>query len=186
MFLLSAAASEALWEHITTSSKICRLFLLRLSCNHYSHPSAQHCDCLAIRILRTADQGVGAALCLHTCTQSPVENLESQLQRQKDCSCFLTSEPAERAERKHMDRLFFNVGLSASLLLSTHPRFASHQAAIWWLCLCGWRAKASCTLWAAAGLLPTCFPPTRGCTVLTPGCISPIELEKSGHFSASR
>lgn len=42
-----------------------------------------------------------------------------------------------------MDRLFINVGLSASLLLSTHPRFASHPETICWICLSGQWAKAS-------------------------------------------
>lgn len=45
-----------------------------------------------------------------------------------------------------MDRLFFNVGLSASLLLSTHPRFASHPETICWICLSGQWAEASFVL----------------------------------------
>lgn len=64
-----------------------------------------------------------------------------------------------------MDQPFFNVGLSASLWLLTHPRFASHPATICWICLCGqFKAKASwgCFLAAFSLLLPGMARPLLG------------------------
>lgn len=57
-----------------------------------------------------------------------------------------------------MDQLFFNVGLSASLLLSTHPRFASHPETICWICLSGQWAKASFRLFTGRLQLLPAWP----------------------------
>lgn len=61
-----------------------------------------------------------------------------------------------------MDRLFFNVGLSASLLLSTHPRFASHQETVCWVCLSGPWAKAGFRLFSGSLQLLPAWPGERG------------------------
>lgn len=61
-----------------------------------------------------------------------------------------------------MDRLFFNVGLSASLLLSTHPRFASHPETICWICLSGQWAKASFRLFTGRLQLLPAWPREQG------------------------
>lgn len=101
------------------------------------------------------------------CTRAPKTKMRTSnpsSQGRKTPLCFLTKalQHAEKGERKHMDRLFFNVGLSESLLLSTHPRFASHQETICWVCLSGPWAKAGFRLFSGSLQLLPAWPGEQG------------------------